>query len=213
MNSPHAGTAGFEGPASVLDAQVDAMSQRVLQDRDRRCAQLRNDAIAQAQDILRAARREARANVSAAVLRERKQGEQALRQAQANARLEERQRDQQQARTLLKEMWTAIESTLEARWNDPLCRKTWVREAIRAGQMLLSDRAWQIEYGAGWPPDQLKELAQLAAHEIQLVSDSGIRAGIRIKTAGACLDATEVGLLASRPQVESEFLAQYLALS
>jgi vacuolar-type H+-ATPase subunit E/Vma4 len=213
MNSPQTGVAGFEGPASVLDAQVDAMSQRVNQDRDQRCVQLHDDVMGQVQVILRTARREARANVSDAVSRERKQGEQALRQAQAKARLEERQRDQQQARTMLEEMWAAIASVLETRWADPLCRKSWVKAAIRQGQILLGDRVWHIEYGTGWSPDALNELNKLVPRETQLLCDLGIRAGVRIKTEGACLDATVAGLLASRPLVESEFLAQFLALS
>jgi hypothetical protein len=210
MNSSHTGLAGFEGPASVLDAQAEAMSQRVIQDRDQRCTRLRDDAMGQVQVILRAARREARANVRAAVSRERKQGEQALRQAQAQASLEERQRVQQQARSLLEKMWTTIAHALETRWLDPLHRKSWVLAAIRQGQILLSDHVWQIEYGTGWSRDELSELKKLVAPETQLVYDKEIRAGIRIKTDGACLDATVVGLLASRPRIESEFLAQLL---
>jgi hypothetical protein len=213
MSSPQTGVAGFEGPASVLDAQVDAMSQRVNQDRDQRCTQLYDDVMGQVQVILRTARREARASVSDAVSRERKQAEQSLRQAQAKARLEERERDQQQARTMLEEMWAAIASALESRWGDPLCRKAWVKAAIRQGRILLGERVWHIEYGTGWSPDALNELNRLAPHETQLACDLGIRAGIRIKTEGACLDATVAGLLASRPQVESEFLAQFQALS
>ena len=109
MNSELTGSAGFEGPASVIDAQVEAMSQRVAQNRDRRCAQLRADASAQAQGILRAARKEARANVVDAVTRERKQREQALRLARASALLEERQRAQQQMTGLLQQMWAAVD--------------------------------------------------------------------------------------------------------
>ena len=50
------GSAGFDGPASVIDAQVQALLQRVTDDRDRRCAQLRTDVSVQAQGVLRAAR-------------------------------------------------------------------------------------------------------------------------------------------------------------
>ena len=189
------------------------MSQRVNKDRDQRCAQLHDDVMGQVQVILRAARQEARAIVRDAVSRERKQGEQALRQAHAKAQLEERQRAQQQARTQLEEMWAAIGNVLETRWADPLCRNSWVKAAIRQGRILLGDRVWHIEYGTGWPPDALNQLSKFVPHETQLRCDSGIRAGIRIKTDGACLDATVAGLLASRRQVESDFLAQLLAPS
>lgn len=213
MNSPQTGVAGFEGPASVLDAQVDAMSQRVNQDRDQRCAQLHADVMSQVQAILHSARREARTSVRDAVSRERKQGEQALRQAQAKAQLEGRQRDQQQARTMLEEMWAALAGVLETRWAEPLCRNSWLQSAIRQAQILLGDRVWRIEYGTGWSPEALNELHKLVPHETQMLCDLEIRAGIRIKTEGACLDATVAGLLASRQQIESEFLAQLLALS
>ena len=221
MNEPSASIAGRDGPASVVDAQVDAMLQRVSQDRDRRCAQLRSDAEIQARDILRAARTEARANVSEAVARERKHAEQALRQAEASALLDERQRAQQQTRDLLQMMWTAITSVLESRWTDAAHRKSWVQAAIRQAQTLLSGRSWRIEHGAGWSQVELVELVSLVAakdksdpvREVVLVCDTGIRTGLRINTEGACLDATAAGLLASRAQVESDFLAQYLALA
>ncbi len=209
------GRTGFEGPASVIDAQVQAMSQRVAQNRDRRCTQLRNDASAEAQAILRAARKEARGNVVDAVARERKHGEQALRLAEASARLDERQHAQQQIRALLQQMWTAIAGALESRWADAQRRKAWVQAAVRQGQTLLSSRAWRIEHGAGWSQAELEELKSLAVgdEDVQLVCDNGLGAGIRIRTEGACLDATVAGLLASRARIESEYLACYLALA
>ena len=221
MNEQSANIAGLDGAASIIDAQIDAMSQRVSEDRDRRCAQLRSDAEIQARDILRAARSEARANVGEAVTRERKQAEQALRQAQASALLDERQRAQQQTRDLLQVMWAAIANVLESRWTDAAHRKSWVRAAIRQAKTLLSSRSWRIEHGAGWSQVELVELVSLVAgedksdpeREVVLVCDTGIRVGLRINTEGVCLDATAAGLLASRAQVESEFLAQYLALA
>jgi hypothetical protein len=226
MNSRFTGVAGFEGPASVIDAQVEALSQRVAGDRDRRCTQLRADASAQAQDILRAARKEARANVVDAVTRERKQRDQVLQLAQASVLLEDRQSEQREMLNLLKEMWASVTSALESRWADPTHRKSWVQAAVRQGRALLSARAWRIEHGAGWPQQELDELKSLvvgggqgdsaggggAAREVELLCDNGLGAGIRIRTEGAYLDATAAGLLTSRVRIESEFLAQFLAL-
>jgi len=66
---------------------------------------------------------------------------------------------------MLEEMWAAIASVLETRWADPLCRKSWVKAAIRQGQILLGDRVWHIEYGTGWSPDALNELNKLVPRE------------------------------------------------
>jgi vacuolar-type H+-ATPase subunit E/Vma4 len=212
------GSAGFDGPASVIDAQVEAMLQRVTEDRDRRCTQLRADVSGQARAILRGAHKEARAAVADAVARERKHGEQVLRQTQANALLEQRQHDQQEIRHLLQDMWRAVASALESRWADPPRRKSWAQAAIRQALTLLSAPAWRIEHGGGLPQEELAEWATLAsaadrsvAREVEMAGDDGIRAGIRIRAGGACLDATTTGLLASRTEVESDFLAQYLA--
>jgi hypothetical protein len=213
------GSSGFEGPASIIDAQVEALLQRVTEDRDRRCAQLRADACTQARAILRAGRKEARDAVADAVARERKHGEQILRQARANAVLEQRQHDQQEIRQMLQEMWRTVVSVLESRWVDPVRRKSWTEAAVRQAQLLLNAPAWHIEHG-GLPREELDALATLAsgagrsgARGVEMAGDDRIRAGIRIRAGGACLDATTAGLLASRAQVESDFLAQFLALS
>ncbi len=207
-----------EVPPSVLDAQAGALMQRVIADRDRRCAQMRTSADGQVREMLRAARQEARANVREAIVRERKHAELTLRQAQAGAALELRQQEQRTARALLQDMWAAIGGVFEARWADAACRKSWLEEAVRQARGLLSDQSWRIEHGAGWSQAEGGALAALAAGDavgaaprtVELVCDPGIRAGIRIRTPGACLDATVAGLLASRAQIESEFLARYL---
>ena len=217
MNEPRSDL--LEGvPASVLDAQVGALMQRVIADRDRHCAQMRASTDGQVREMLRAARQEARANVREAIVRERKHAELALRQAQAGAALELRQQEQRTARALLLDMWAAIGGVFEARWADAACRKSWLEEAVRQARGLLSDQRWRIEHGAGWSQAERDALAALAAggavdaapRTVELVCDPAIHAGIRIRTPGACLDATVAGLLASRTQIESEFLARYL---
>jgi hypothetical protein len=213
--------AGPGGPASVLDAQIEALLRRVAGDRDRRCEQMRASTAGQSRDLLRSARKEALANVREAIVRERKHAEQALRQAQAGAALAVRQRDQQQTRVLLQTMWTQIVAVFEARWADAARRTSWLQAAVRQAQTLLSEHSWRIEHGAGWSEDERGALAKLAAagagrvppRAAELVCDPTVRAGIRIRTPGVCLDATVPGLLASRAQIESEFLAEYLALS
>jgi hypothetical protein len=177
--------------------------------------------------MVRAGRKEARANVVDAVTRERKQREQALQLARASVLLEERQSEQRTMISLVKEMWASVTAALESRWADPLRRKSWVQAAVHQGRTLLSARAWRIEYGAGWPQQELEELRSLVvgggqgdppgdsgvAREVELICDHSLRAGIRIRTVGACLDATTTGLLASRAKIESEFLARFLSLS
>jgi vacuolar-type H+-ATPase subunit E/Vma4 len=220
-SAPQPGIADPGAPASILDAQVEALLQRITADRDRRCSELQASAERQARELEHSARKEALANVREAIAKERKHAEQRLRQARASAALAVRQRAQQATRMLLTTMWAAVTDALEARWANSAQRKSWLQAAVRQAQALLSERRWRIEHGEGWRGEQRGELAKLAAQgddrrpprEIELVSDAAVRAGIRIRASGACLDATVAGLLASRAQIESEFLAQYLAPS
>ncbi len=220
-SEPQPEMTGPGAPASILDAQVEALLLRVAADRDRRCAELQASTALQVRELERSARKEALANVREAIKRERKHAEQTLRQAQASASLQVRQHAQQETRLLLASMWAAIVGMLDAHWAGAARRKSWLQAAVCQAQVLLSERTWRIEHGEGWTEGERTALAKLPtagedrgpAREVELVCDPTVHAGIRIRTSGACLDATATGLLASRAQIESEFLAQYLALS
>jgi hypothetical protein len=221
-NDPQSDGAG-PGVATigVLETQVAALLQRLATDRDRRCAELRSSTEGQVRELLRSARKEALANVREAIARERKHAEQTLRQAQASAALDVRERAQQLTRALLERMWAAIGGVLAVRWADAARRRSWQEAAVRQAQALLSGRSWRIEHGAGCSEDELGALMKLAAagegpgppREIELVCDPAVRAGIRIRAAGVCLDATVAGLLESRAEIEADFLATLLAES
>ena len=203
-------------PSSALDAQVDALLQRVARDREQRCAEMRAAAEAQAQEILRSGRTEARANVRRAVAQERSRIAQGLRQAEASAELKARGQAQSETRRLLESMWTQIADALEARWRNPEHRRAWVEAAVRQADLLLGARpSWRVEHGAEWPPEERSEVAKFAAkrtaHTIEWTSEPEVKAGLRVRCEGVCLDATAQGLLANRADTESAFLAEYIA--
>jgi hypothetical protein len=205
-----------ELPSSALDAQVDALLQRVARDREQRCSQMRAAAEAQAQEILRSGRAEARANVRRAVAKERTRIAQRLRQAEAGAELEARGRAQSETRRLLESMWKGIADALEARWSNPEHRRAWVAAASRqADQLLGASPSWRIEHGEGWLPEQRNEFEKFAAtrttHTIEWKSEPALKAGVKVRCEGVCLDATPSGLLANRADIESGFMAEYLA--
>lgn len=209
MNSPI--------PASALEAQVDAMLQRVARDRDQRCAQMRAAAESQARELLRSGRAEARAHMRKAVTQERARFIQGLRQAEARAELEARWQAQRQTLQILELMWQEIPGVLEARWRVPEHRQSWIEAAIRQAGMLLNARAWRIEHGGDWPDVERRRLEQLAAaHGVSAIEwsrEADALAGLRIRSEGVCLDATIRGLLVRRDDIESLFLAEYFALA
>jgi hypothetical protein len=113
-------------------------------------------------------------------------------------------------------MWTEIPDALEARWSNAEHRQAWVEAAFRQADLLLgASPSWRVEHGEGWLPEQRNELERFAAkrtaHTIEWTSEPAVKAGVRIRCQGVCLDATAPGLLANRADIESSFLAEYLA--
>lgn len=203
-------------PASVLDVQVDALLALVKHRCEQRTREIRSKSDAQVQEILRSARAEARESLHQAVARERARMSQGLRQAQARAELETRQRAQRETLTLLQHMWQRIGAVLEARWGVEQERATWIAAALQAAAQLLGGRPWRIEHNPRLTPEeQQRALAQAragGAQEVEWHPEPQIRAGLRVRTSGACVDATIDGLLVDREDVEALFLSEYLAL-
>ncbi len=202
-------------PPSGLEGQVAALVQRITDDRERRCRQLRATAESQAHEILRSGRAEARASVHQAVSQERARVAQGLREAQARAELEASRRAQLKTRSLLDQLWTQIGGALESRWSDPQHRRSWIAASLRQAGLLLRGEAWSIEHGGEWSSEERVRLEELAAkcgaRTIEWQRDPALRSGLRIRSDGAGLDATVDGLLARRADIEADFLAEFIA--
>jgi vacuolar-type H+-ATPase subunit E/Vma4 len=208
--------AAKEAPASVLDAQARALLGLVSERREARMREIRLKRDAQVQEILRSARAEARESLHQAVARERARMAQGLRQAQARAELETRQRAQRETLTLLQYMWERIAMALEARWHIDEARSAWISAAVQEAGRLLGGRPWRIEPAADVKADEQQRAAAQArgggASDVEWQLEPKCRAGLRVRTSGACLDATIEGLLADREEVEALFLSEYFAL-
>jgi hypothetical protein len=202
-----------EPPRSVLEAQVQALLQRVASAATQRCEQLRAEADSQAAEIVRSAWAEARSSVRQAVAQERARLAQGLRQASAHADLLARQREQHRMKELLGKMWAQLPELLAARWRDPARRRAWIDAAFREAGALLGGRPWRLEHGEDWPESEQNELKTLAvaqgARSVEWAGDPSVGAGLRIRSEGVCLAATVPGLLARRDDIESAFLSEY----
>jgi hypothetical protein len=201
--------------ASILEVQVEALLALVNERRDQRTKEIRAKSDAQAREILQTARAEARESLHQAVARERALMTQGLRQAQARAELESRQRAQRETLTLLGHMWERIGGALEARWAEERARVAWIAAAVQEAAQLLPGRPWRMEHAAGVPrEEQAPGGAQMradGAQDVEWHREPQIRAGLRVRTSGACLDATVEGLLAHREDIEALFLFEYLS--
>jgi hypothetical protein len=191
----------------------DALLQQVTAERDRRCAALRTAAESQATQIVRAARAEARANVRKAVTEERARMDLGVRQATARADIEVRRLERQKSRELLQQMWAAIAGVLENRWREPAFQRAWIDAVLSQAGSILSGRVWVIEVGSGWPGQERGELTDRAqsrgASAVEYSVHADMQAGLKVRAATVCVDATVAGLLAERDTIEAAFLAEY----
>lgn len=200
-------------PSSALDVQVEGLMQRIVRDRDERCAALRRAAAAQGKDIVASARRDALAKVRGAIAEERERIEQGLRLAEARADTEARRQAQRETQALLEHLWAEIPSLLEQRWHDPKGQQGWISAAFAHAGTLLAGRPWRIEH-APLRASQATlgaEALERGAREVLWVLDATLSAGLKIVTESVRLDATPSGLLADREQIEAQFLAEYAA--
>jgi hypothetical protein len=191
----------------------DALLRQLTDERDRRCTTLRTAAENQATQIVRAARAEARANVRQAVTQERARMDLGLRQATARADIEVRRLERQKSRELLEQMWAAIAGVLESRWREPAFQRAWIDAALRQAGSILTGRAWGIEVGSDWPEQDRGELTDRAhaqgAGTVEYAVHAEMSAGLKIRVATVCVNATVAGLLAERDTIEAAFLAEY----
>jgi vacuolar-type H+-ATPase subunit E/Vma4 len=204
----------FAIPISPLDAQAQALLQRVTDDRDRRCAALSAAAESQAKQIVHAARAAALANVHNAVIQERARMDLGMRQAAARADIEVRRQERQKSRELLEQMWAAIADALAQRWQEPALRQDWINAAISQAGALIAGRAWLIEVGSDCTEYERAELTERArargAKTVEYALLAAMQAGLKIRAGSVCVDATVPGLLTQRDAIEAAFLAEYM---
>jgi vacuolar-type H+-ATPase subunit E/Vma4 len=200
----------------LLERQIEGLLAHIARDREQRLNELRSQMQSEVRTLLRAARHEARMSVRKAIAEARLWADEETRRAQAHAELEARRRLQLRTRAVLLEMWREIGGALEARWQDRAAQAVWIEAAIREAAALLGAREpWRIEHGPQGSQGLRTELEARArrlrpALRIEWQCDDRITAGVRIRAAGVCLDATIAGLLARREQIESDFLAHCL---
>lgn len=198
--------------ASLLEAQTTALLRRLAREQETRTRRLRDEAEAQSRDILRRARSEARTRVRQAVAESRREDENAIARRRAAIDTRARRARQQTLRQLLDAAWERLPGALASRWQDAAAREEWVRAACRqALRSLLHLERLHVEVEPA--AVQAVEVAARAVLQgvvgVEFVAVDGLGAGLRIRSADACLDATIPGLLAARDRVAAELLAEF----
>jgi hypothetical protein len=197
---------------SVLEAQTTALLRRLAREQETRTRRIRDEAEAQAADLVRRARSEARSRVSQAVLETRRADETTLARRRAEMDTLARRSQQAMLRELLDRSWQALPDALRSRWQDQGSRKRWCAAACAQARRCLRhmDRL-QVEIDPQWAPQLDATLLQSLAGDstVTVAAIDGLGAGLRIRAGDACLDATVAGLLAARERIAAELLAEF----
>jgi hypothetical protein len=184
----------------------------VVENRKKRCQQVREKAQQQAAEVTRQAHARSRARMHRHVdeLREKYR----LRISSANARNQTllRQQHQKEDRAMLDVAWPMLREAMTALWNEPDSRSDWLQAALADASSRLRDHGWRIEHPPGLSDEDQKLITHQLSHSKfkhpKLVAVDDIEAGIRIRTKGTVVDATLEGLLSQRKAIEAVMLAR-----
>lgn len=184
----------------------------VVESREKRCHEMRENAQQQATQIIRqsyskgrirmhhhinALREKVRARVTAAIAR--------------NQTLLRRQH-QKEDRAILDVAWPLLREAMLALWNDPASRQRWLDAAITSASTGLRAHDWRIEHPPSLSHADIKRIKQASAQGSsrgpELSACDDIEAGIRIITKGAVIDATLEGLLRQKTAIEARMIAR-----
>jgi len=199
--------------APMLQAQTEALLQRVAREKESRTAAIRDAAAEQAHSVVARARQEARARLRQAIDEERRQIERLLAERKAALDTAVRRADQADLRNLIARAWQQLPQAVTSRWQDDESRAAWIRAACDyAARSLRTQAPCTVELDPQTDP-QAGRIATACLTEshftpVEVLTVAGLGAGLRIRSGGACVDATVNGLLASRERVESELLAE-----
>ena len=198
---------------TVLDAQTEALLQRLAHEQESRCRRTLDDAREQAQSIVARAYQDARARLRQAVAEERKGLREAVAARRAEIETRSLKRRQAAMTVALDRAWSQFEGALGARWQDATTRLQWVDAAAGiASATLLEPEELVVELDESLGGPAGAEIAdRLVARGLpraELRRVAGLGPGLRILAGPARIDASLQGLLRSRRRIEAELLAE-----
>ena len=193
-----------------LSDRAEALVALVESDSAARRKAVLDPAAAQARELLRHARRNARMRVATAIGEERAAYTSRVEGAQARLDTARRMAEQRRMRALAADGWERLAPAMAARWKDEAGRHAWVGAALEHALALLSAPRWSIRSNGDWSAEERARTAsELSARGIAIAfeDDASIAAGLVITGGKVEVDASLAGLLADRLAVQGRLLA------
>jgi hypothetical protein len=184
----------------------------VVENREKRCLEMREKAQQQAREIIGLAYSKGRTRMHHHVdaLREKYR----VRVSAAIARNQTllRRQHQKEDRALLDVAWPLLREAILALWIDPVSRHKWLDTAITSALTGLREHDWLIEHPPGLGAEDLERIKHVSIQARgkgpELSASNDIEAGIRIIARGTVIDATLEGLLHQKTAIEARMIAR-----
>jgi hypothetical protein len=201
-------------PDSIVAAQLQALLDRLEQDRERRCAAELASARERARAIARAARSEARRRMREATRYERLRIAEALTLRRAELEAVQRREQHGALQELVRRACDRLPAALERRWRESGARREWCEATLVAAARRLRAPDWAIEIAPGSSREErdglLARAGALRTGKHTLREHGQLSAGLSVRAEGATLDATVTGLLDDLAAIEGRLLREWL---
>jgi len=184
----------------------------VKESREKRCAEVRDDAHEKASEIVAQAYTRARARLHRHVSSLRDKYRVRVTSAVARNLSLLRRQNQKNDRAILDVAWPQLRQALLAQWHDTQARSAWLDAAVSKASSTLLSHHWHIEYPSTLDEHELerikKDFTSGKGKKLKLDARDDIEAGIRIRAHGTAVDASLEGLLQHRDLIEAELIAR-----
>jgi hypothetical protein len=184
----------------------------VNESREKRCAEVRDNAHEKARETIGQAYTRARARLHRHVNTLRDKYRVRVTSAVARNLTLLRKQNQKNDRAVLDVAWPLLREALLAQWDDPQSRRAWLDAAVSKASSSLLNQHWHIEYPSKLDEHELdrikKDFSSGKGKKLKLIASDDIEAGIRIRTHGTTVDASLEGLLHHRDVIEAELIAR-----
>ena len=182
----------------------------VVENREQRCQEVRDNAHLQAREIIKQAYSRSRGRLHRHIVEVREKYRQRVNSARARNQTLLRQQHHKEERALLDVAWPLLHTAMMTLWVTPESRYRWIEAAVENAERRLRQDGWRIEHPADFSRedrDRIKRMLE-AGRGPDFTACDDIEAGIRIVIDGTVIDATLAGLLKQKISIEARMIAQ-----
>jgi hypothetical protein len=183
----------------------------VVENREKRCAQLRDEAQLEASGIIQQAHVKSCARMHRHVIALREKHSQRVSSAVARNQTLLRQQRQKADRAIADRAWPLLREAMQALWGRADTRRKWLDAVITSSTARLRHSELRIEHPGDLNAQELgwvKRQFENSGKQAELLVCQDIEAGVRIVANGTVIDATLDGLLKQKTTIEAMLIAR-----